>query len=182
MNTEHTEDPTPPPPAKAGCCPLRSRGVLTLLIGLVIGIAATAFAGWTMMPGMMIDRHESRFGIDETVNRLTTAAKELGWSVPAVRNMNESLKKRGVDFAPEVRLVEICKAEYAESVLRSNRELATLMPCAFAVYKGDDGKVYVSGMNTGLMGTMFGGNVAKVMGEQVARDETRILSSVVKGN
>ncbi len=60
--------------------------------------------------------------------------------------------------------------------------LAGLLLGASAVYKGDDGKVYVSGMNTRLMGTMFGGNVADVMGGQVARDEAKILSSVVKGS
>lgn len=100
----------------------------------------------------------------------------------AGRNVHESLSKQGVGFGPEVRLVEICREGYAESILKSNRELATLMPCAFAAYKGDDGNVYVSGMNTRLMGTMFGGNVADVLGEQVARDEATILSSVVKGS
>ena len=58
--------------------------------------------------------------------------------------------------------------------------LPTLMPCAIAVYEGDDGAVYVSGMNMGLMGKMFGGNIAEVMGGSVADDERKILSAVIQ--
>jgi len=39
--------------------------------------------------------------------------------------------------------------------------------------------VYLSKMNTGLMGTMFGGTVAEVMGGPVAADEKAILASVL---
>jgi len=40
------------------------------------------------------------------------------------------------------------------------------MPCTLAVYEADDGKVYISKMNTGLMGKLFGGTVAEVVGDQ----------------
>jgi hypothetical protein len=54
------------------------------------------------------------------------------------------------------------------------------MPCAWGVYKGKDGKVYISGMNMGLMGKMFGGNIAKVMGGTVSKDEQAILKNVIQ--
>jgi len=54
------------------------------------------------------------------------------------------------------------------------------MPCAWGVYKGADGRVYISGMNTALVGKMFGGTIAEVMGKSVEQDERRILQSVVK--
>jgi hypothetical protein len=38
------------------------------------------------------------------------------------------------------------------------------------VYEKTDGKAYVSTMNAGLMGRMFGGTVAKVMSGPVARE------------
>ena len=46
-------------------------------------------------------------------------------------------------------------------------------------YKGADGKVYISGMNTGLMGKMFGGKIAEVMGTKVSQDEEKILKGIV---
>lgn len=54
-----------------------------------------------------------------------------------------------------------------------------LMPCAWGVY-GKDGKVMITGMNMGLMGKMFGGTIARVMGGSVARDEAAILEKVTK--
>lgn len=54
------------------------------------------------------------------------------------------------------------------------------MPCAWGVYKGKDGKIYISGMNMGLMGKMFGGNIAKVMGEAVSKDEEQMLKEVIR--
>jgi uncharacterized protein (DUF302 family) len=79
----------------------------------------------------------------------------------------------------QVKIVELCKAEYARDVLSTNPEVSTLMPCAWGVYEGDDGKIYISGMNMGLMGKMFGGNIAKVMGDLVVKDEARILERVI---
>ena len=37
--------------------------------------------------------------------------------------------------------------------------LTAIMPCNIAVYEKSDGKTYVSMMNLGLMGKMFGGDV-----------------------
>ena len=73
-----------------------------------------------------------------------------------------------------MRIVELCKADYAKDVLETNPEVSTLMPCAFGVYERD-GKVYVTGLNTGLMGKLMGGNIARVMGGGVAMDETKIM-------
>ncbi len=39
--------------------------------------------------------------------------------------------------------------------------------------------VMVSKMNTGLMGSVFGGNIAKVMGGAIAKDEEDILRNVL---
>ena len=61
----------------------------------------------------------------------------------------------------------------------TNPEVSTLMPCAWGVYKGDDGKVYISGMNMGLTGKLFGGNIAKVMGSSVSKDEKAMLKDVI---
>jgi len=152
-----------------------------LLVGFVAGAAAVALIGWQAMPSMMLNVHQSRYGtVDETCEALRKGIEANGWSCPAVRDMNKSMAVHGVTFARPVRIVELCKAEYAERVLATNPEVSTLMPCAWGVYEGPDGKVYVSGMNMGLMGKMFGGTIAEVMGTDVAADEARILHDVVR--
>jgi len=75
-------------------------------------------------------------------------------------------------------IVELCKAEYAKDVLSTNPEVSTLIPCAWGVYEGDDGNSYITGMNMGLMGKMFGGNIARVMGASVARMKRKCLKTL----
>ncbi len=52
------------------------------------------------------------------------------------------------------------------------------MPLAWGVYEGEDSKIYISRLNVGLMGKMFGGNIAKVMGGAVASEEKTILRDI----
>jgi len=154
--------------------------LLYVLVGLVAGAALTGAAVVTAMPKMMIVTQESRLGFDETVAALEQAIPEQGWVVSTVADMNKSMAKHGVAFEPRVKLVKLCKPEYAKSVLTTDRHVSTLMPCTLAVWEGDDGKVYLSKMNMPLMAKMFGGNIAKVMGHSVARDERTILSGIVE--
>ncbi len=95
-------------------------------------------------------------------------------------DMNVSLAEHGVTFKPRVKLIKLCKAEYAESVLTTDRHVSCLMPCTMAVWEGDDGKTYLSEMNMGLMAKLFGGNINRIMGGKVAKEEARILDGLVK--
>jgi uncharacterized protein (DUF302 family) len=159
---------------------IRSRGVLGLLVGLLLGMAVTAGAVWLVMPGLMVVEHESRLDFDATVSALEKAVKAKGWVVRGVADMQKSLAKHGVTFPRRVKVVKLCHPRYAGSVLQTDRQMAALMPCSIAVYEDDDGTVRISKMNTGLLGTMFGGNVARVMGEHVARDEAKMLDGIVR--
>jgi uncharacterized protein (DUF302 family) len=158
---------------------LRSR-LFWGLGGTVLGILLCGGLVAIMMPRMMLVTKESNLGFNETVAAIEQAIEDQGWSSPGTTDMNKAMAKRGVEFKPQVRLVSMCKAEYAKDVLTTDRYVSSLMPCKMAVWEGDDGKVYVSKMNTGLMGRLFGGNIAKVMGQSVGRDEEAMLKGIVR--
>ena len=127
-----------------------------IAVGCALGIILTGLIGWASMPSMMLTVHQSRYStVEETCAALKEAIEANGWRCPAVRDMNASMAKEGVTMQRAVRLVELCKAGYANDVLASNPEVSTLMPCAWGVYEGADGKILISGMNMGLMGKMF---------------------------
>lgn len=157
-----------------------AKGLLIALAGFVIGAALAGFLGWSLMPGMMIHEKPSKLGFDETVSALEKSIVDNGWTHSGTRDLQKSLARQGVEFPHRVKVVELCKPEYAADVLGTDRYVATLMPCAIAVYENQAGQVMISSMNTGLMGKMFGGNIAEVMGEFVARDEARILAPVLE--
>lgn len=149
--------------------------------GILVGTLTVLASLWLFMPSMMISVHESRFAtVEETVSALQQAITSHGWSSPMVRNMNEAMSKGGFPCNRTVRLVELCKAEYAQKVLETNPEVSTLMPCAWGIYSGSDGKIYIAGMNMGLMGKMFGGKISEVMGSAVAQEEHSMLKEVIK--
>jgi uncharacterized protein (DUF302 family) len=162
----------------------RNRSRIAIFAGMgvafLLGMAATAVLGARIMPGAMIITRESKLGMEDTVSELKAAAEEQGWVVAGVRNMNKSLSKHDRELEPSVRLVELCHPDYAQSILKSDRHLSTMMPCAIAVWQRDDGQVMVSNMNTGMMGKLFGGNAARVLSGRVAPDEERMLTTVLK--
>jgi uncharacterized protein (DUF302 family) len=155
---------------------------LSGLAGLAVGFVLCGVVVFTVMPSLMIVTAESTMGFDETVAALEKRIPEHGWVISGDKpiDMNKSLAKHGVAFEPRVKLVKLCKAEYAKSVLTTDRHVSTMMPCTFSVWEGDDGKVYLSKMNMGLMAKMFGGNIAKVMGEKVVHDEEEILQGLLR--
>ncbi|MBN2315807.1 MAG: DUF302 domain-containing protein [Sedimentisphaerales bacterium] len=150
--------------------------------GLAVGFLLCGVLGFTAMPSLMIVTAESNLGFDETVEALEKRISEHGWVIAGEKpiDMNKSMAKHGVTFEPRVKLIKLCKAEYAKSVLTTDRHVSTMMPCTFSVWEGDDGKVYLSKMNMGLMAKMFGGNIAEVMGEKVAHDEEEMLRGLLK--
>jgi uncharacterized protein (DUF302 family) len=152
------------------------------IVGVVIGFVICCIAMFTLMPSMMIVTKESKLGFDETVAALEKRIPEQGWVISGGQpiDMNKAMAKNGVTFKPRVKLVKLCKAEYAKSVLTSDRYISCMMPCTMAVWEADDGKVYLSEMNMSLMAKMFGGNIAKVMGGKVVHDEEKMLEGLLE--
>jgi uncharacterized protein (DUF302 family) len=55
-----------------------------------------------------------------------------------------------------------------------SKYVGAMMPCSIAVYEYSDGTTYVSSMNMGLMGTMFGGEIGGIL-DRVAEEDAIIL-------
>jgi uncharacterized protein (DUF302 family) len=167
-------------PGKKSSGHSRKSLVVGVLVGMVAGAILCGGAIVAAMPSMMIVTKESRLDFDETVAALEKSVADHGWVVSTVMDMNKSMATHGVEFGPRVKVVKLCNPEYAKTVLATDRHVSTLMPCSLAVWEGDDGKVYLSKMNMGLMAKLFGGNIAEVMGEKVVKDERAMLSGIVK--
>ena len=159
------------------------RKIWTLSIaGIVIGFILCGIIVFMTMPSLMIVTKECKLGFDETVAALEKRIPEQGWVISGGKpmDMNKSMAKHDVTFEPRVKLIKLCKPEYAKSVLTTDRHISCMMPCTMAIWEADDGKVYLSKMNLSLMAKMFGGNVAKIMGGNVVKEEENILSGLLK--
>lgn len=154
--------------------------VLTYVAGIITGMVITAVAGWTLMPGMMLVEHKSKYStVEETCQQLHIAVSKSGWRLPYIRDLNKAMRKQGIHMDRDVKIVELCKGDYAKEILTTNPEVSTFMPCAWGVYEKDDGNVYISAVNMKLMGKMFGGNIERVMGGKVVKDEEKMLEDII---
>lgn len=160
----------------------KSRFYITLCAATAAGFVLCAVAVIGLMPRIMIVTKECTLDLEQTVAALEERIAAHGWVLSGGKpvNMNHSLASQGVVFEPQVRLIKLCKAEYAQSVLSTDPKVSCMMPCTISVWEGNDGKTYLSKMNMSLMAKMFGGNIGKIMGGKVSRDEEKFLEGLVK--
>lgn len=112
----------------------------------------------------MFFESKSKFGFDETVEKLSEIILENGWKVTHTHDLKETMKKNGLEVAP-VKVIELCNPQYAYRLLSDDtlRIYSNMMPCRLSVYEKADGKTYVSRMNSAMMAAQIGGVVQEVM-------------------
>ncbi|MEN8254908.1 MAG: DUF302 domain-containing protein [Verrucomicrobiota bacterium] len=139
---------------------------------VVAGVAVAAVAGWTIMPKQMIKERKSPLGYEETIARIEQNVEQGGWIVSSTMHLDKGLEKYGKKVPPTT-LINVCQPDHAEAILQADsaRYISIMMPCTISVYEKADGNTYVATMGMKLMGKMFGGLIAEVMGGAVATEE-----------
>lgn len=152
----------------------------SLVVGVIVGFLLMGVIVWVAMPPMMINVHRSQFGFDETVTAVENAvAAEEGWKVVQVFDIQKNIVDAGFRDMTKVKIVALCNAGYAHRILGDDKDkgVTTMMPLAIGVYETANGDVYISDLNVGLMGMMFGGTIADVMGN-ASTDIGRMVAAV----
>jgi uncharacterized protein (DUF302 family) len=123
---------------------------------------------------------KSRFGFEETVDRLIKEAEQRDWKIPFVHDLQQSLAKSGKTVKP-VKVIEICKPAYSGQMLELNDEriMSVMMPCRISVYMKDDGETYTAILDGSALSSGQPERIAAVM--TAASDETfEIIKAIVK--
>jgi len=107
-----------------------------------------------------------------TAKTVTDAASALHAAVAAnhfgvmqVHNLQETMKKKGVEFAHECLIFEICQPQQAKKVLDQDMSLSTALPCRISIYE-DGGKTILATLKPTTLLAMF--KVPQL--DQVAKD------------
>lgn len=152
--------------------------MLKFIGGFVIGIVLLGVVMFYTAGSFMFNEIESPYSVEETAARIQQNIQRLenrGWKLSGLRDPSKAVAADGTNVLP-VLLVEACSTKYSGPLLKEDetRALSILMPCTITVYKKDNGKTYITLMNSGLMGQMFGSKVAAIMGE-VAKDQAEFV-------
>jgi len=154
------------------------KSVLQAVGWVLVGMALMGLVVWFAMPALMLIKHKSNRNYDETVAALSEAIKtKQDWRVLTVNDYQKSTAAFGK--LERVGSVTICNPRYASRILASDadRGVTAFMPLGLGVYEDKTGQVYVSQLNVGLLGMMFGGTIADVMGS-AGKDLDGVVAAV----
>jgi len=127
----------------------------------------------------MIDEHHSPHDFETTCQRLSDAVPANGFGLLHMHDIHGTLNAKGVDFAPQCRVFEVCNPKRAAEVLAVRMDLANALPCRIATYERD-GKVIVSMIRPTDMLSMLSDDdaLAKVAAD-VEQTMNRIIGEAV---
>jgi uncharacterized protein (DUF302 family) len=98
-----------------------------------------------------------KFSTDKTVSQaataLETSVQANHFGVMQVHNLKETMAKKGVEFARECLIFEVCQPQQAKKVLDQNMSISTALPCRISIYE-ENGKTNLAALKpTTLLAT-----------------------------
>ena len=78
---------------------------------------------------------ESSKPLDRVAEDLQEAVARHKFGVLGVHDLRTKLAEKGVPFARECRIFEVCNPHQAKKVLEANPSISTALPCRISVYE-----------------------------------------------
>jgi uncharacterized protein (DUF302 family) len=78
---------------------------------------------------------ESKKSLEQVATDLEAAVTRHKFGVLGVHDLKATMAKKGVQFARECRIFEVCNPYQAQKVLEANLEISTALPCRISVYE-----------------------------------------------
>ena len=143
-------------------------GIGSALLWIVVGMIVMGLIIWKVMPSMMLIKRKSSKSFDETIAAIGDEIKKMqDWKILGVNDFQKSIREGGHADINRIGSVALCKPRYSSRILADdgNKKVTAFMPIEIGVYEDKSKQVYVSELNIGLLGKMFGGTIAKVMND-----------------
>ncbi len=96
---------------------------------------------------------ESERSFEKLVEDVQEKTAESGFKVLHIHDVQKTLQDEGFTF-PGYKIIEICNAKLADTVLQAERNIGLILPCEINVYE-KDGKRYPAGMLPTLISKFF---------------------------
>jgi uncharacterized protein (DUF302 family) len=112
--------------------------------------------------------------VAETATALQAAAAANRFGVMHVHNLKETMAKKGVEFAHECLIFEVCQPQQAKKVLDENMSVSTALPCRISVYE-ESGKTILATLKPTALLAMFGVPQLKAVAEEVEASLVKIM-------
>ena len=90
---------------------------------------------------------------NEAVRAVEQETKNAGFRVLYIHDVTATLKEKGFEIEP-FKIIEICNAKSAYTVLKADIKIGLCLPCKINVYQKNS-KTYISGMRPVILSQFF---------------------------
>ena len=153
---------------------------ILLVLPVVIGLPGTI--------GCAVE-HERKFMLIKisTDKTVSNAAADLQIAVTAnhfgvmhVHNLKEIMAKKGVEFAHECLIFEVCQPQQAKKVLDQNMSVSVALPCRISIYE-EGGKTILATLKPTKFLAMFNTPQLEGVAQEVEDTIVKIMKDAASG-
>jgi uncharacterized protein (DUF302 family) len=102
----------------------------------------------------MLYKLETEKDFEKVCQDLEKAVVNNKFGVMAIHNLNDTMKKKGVEFNRPCRIFEVCNPHQAKKVLEKNMDLSSFLPCRISVFQEGEKVTLATLKPTGIV-SMF---------------------------
>lgn len=128
---------------------------------------------------VMFDLRKSRYGFDETVNRIRDGATRRGWQIGEIKDVQSAMREAGAKDAKRMKVISLCPAGANDRVSKAGDGKAPPLPCRVTVFEGKDGAVHLVRMNVSNVARAMQGDLARTLAE-IGAEEDALYKDIVE--
>jgi len=110
---------------------------------------------------------------------LQAAVQANHFGVMQVHNLKETMTKKGVEFARECLIFEVCQPQQAKKVLDQNMSISTALPCRISIYE-EGGKTILATLKPTTLLAMFKTPQLEGVAQQVEETILKIMTAAAQ--
>ena len=118
---------------------------------------------------------ESKKSMEQLSKDLEAAVARHKFGVLGVHDLQETMAKKGVEFARQCRIFEVCNPHQAKKVLEANLEISTALPCRISAYE-EGGRTRLATIKPTAMIALYPNPELRGVAEEVERTLEAIMA------
>ena len=118
--------------------------------------------------------------VSAAADALQAAVKANHFGVMQVHNLQETMVKKGVAFAHECLIFEVCQPQQAKKVLDENMSVSTALPCRISIYE-EGGKTVLATLKPTTLLALFDTPKLKSVAQEVEDTIVNIMKKAASG-
>jgi uncharacterized protein (DUF302 family) len=119
--------------------------------------------------------------VNEAAAALQAAVQANHFGVMQVHNLKETMAKKGVEFARECLIFEVCQPQQAKKVLDENMSISTALPCRISIYE-EGGRTILATLKPTTLLAMFNTPQLQGVAQEVEATIVKIMNEAASGS